>query len=62
VLEFIPLAGPLAIGLLAVGFAAFHSLAQAIGVLLFLLVLRTVQDYVVSRKSWAWEFTCIRCP
>jgi predicted PurR-regulated permease PerM len=47
VLEFIPLAGPLAIGLLAVGFAAFHSLAQAIVVLLFLVVLRVVQDYVV---------------
>jgi len=46
-LEFIPLAGPLAIGLLAVGFAAFHSLAQAIVVLLFLVVLRVVQDYVV---------------
>ena len=47
VLEFIPLAGPLTIGILAVGFAAFHSLALAIGVLLFLLVLRAVQDYVV---------------
>lgn len=50
VLEFIPLAGPLAIGLLAVGFAAFHSPALAIGVLLFLLVLRAVQDYVVYPK------------
>ena len=49
-LEFIPLAGPLSIGLLAVGFAAFHSPALAIGVLLFLLVLRTVQDYVVYPK------------
>jgi predicted PurR-regulated permease PerM len=47
VLEFIPLAGPLAIGLLAVGFAAFHSFAQAIVVLLVLVVLRVVQDYVV---------------
>jgi predicted PurR-regulated permease PerM len=47
VLEFIPLAGPLAIGFLAVGFAAFHSPAQAIVVLLFLVVLRVVQDYVV---------------
>lgn len=46
-LEFIPMAGPLAIGLLAVGFAAFHSPALAIGVLIFLLVLRAVQDYVV---------------
>jgi predicted PurR-regulated permease PerM len=50
VLEFIPLAGPLAIGLLAVGFAAFHSLALAVGVLFFLLVLRAVQDYVVYPK------------
>jgi predicted PurR-regulated permease PerM len=50
VLEFIPLAGPLAIGLLAVGFAAFHSLALAIGVLLFLFGLRAVQDYVVYPK------------
>ena len=50
VLEFIPMAGPLAIGLLAVGFAAFHSLGQAIVVLLFLVVLRVVQDYVVYPK------------
>ncbi len=50
VLEFIPMAGPLAIGLLAVGVAAFHSFALAIGVLLFLLVLRAVQDYVVYPK------------
>jgi len=47
VLEFIPLAGPLAIGFLAAGFAAFHSPTQAIVVLLFLVVLRVVQDYVV---------------
>jgi predicted PurR-regulated permease PerM len=50
VVEFIPFAGPLAIGLLAVGVAAFHSSALAIGVLLFLLVLRAVQDYVVYPK------------
>jgi predicted PurR-regulated permease PerM len=50
VLEFIPLAGPLAIGVLATGFAAFHSLGQAVAVLLFLLVLRAVQDYVVYPK------------
>jgi predicted PurR-regulated permease PerM len=49
-LEFIPLAGPLAIGALAVGFAAFHSLGQALTVLVFLLVLRAVQDYVVYPK------------
>lgn len=50
VLEFIPLAGPLTIGVLATGFAAFHSLGQAVAVLLFLVVLRAVQDYVVYPK------------
>lgn len=50
VLEFIPLAGPLAIGVLATGFAGFHSLGQAVAVVLFLLVLRAVQDYVVYPK------------
>ncbi len=49
-LEFIPLAGPLAIGVLATGFAAFHSLGTAAVVLLFLLVLRAVQDYIVYPK------------
>jgi predicted PurR-regulated permease PerM len=49
-LEFIPMAGPLTIGLLATGFAAFHSLGQAAAVVLFLLVLRAVQDYVVYPK------------
>jgi predicted PurR-regulated permease PerM len=46
-LEFIPLAGPLTIGVLATSFAAFHSPGQALAVLLFLVVLRVVQDYVV---------------
>ena len=49
-LEFIPLAGPLTIGVLATGFAAFHSIGQAVAALLFLVVLRTVQDYVVYPK------------
>ncbi len=49
-LEFIPLAGPLTIGVLATGFAAFHSLGQTVAVLLFLVVLRAVQDYVVYPK------------
>ncbi len=49
-LEFVPLAGPLTIGVLATGFAAFHSLGRAVTVLLFLLVLRAVQDYVVYPK------------
>lgn len=47
-LEFIPLAGPLTIGALAVVFAGFHSGFKAAGVtLLFLVVLRIVEDYVV---------------
>jgi predicted PurR-regulated permease PerM len=46
-LEFIPFAGPLTIGVLATGFAAFHSFGQAMAVLLFLVVVRAVQDYVV---------------
>lgn len=50
VLEFIPLAGPLAVGVLATGFAAFHSLGQVVAVVLFLVVLRAVQDYVVYPK------------
>jgi predicted PurR-regulated permease PerM len=50
VLEFIPLVGPLTIGVVASSFAAFHSLAQVIVVLLFLVVLRVVQDYVVYPK------------
>jgi predicted PurR-regulated permease PerM len=46
-LEFIPLAGPLTIGILATTFAAFRSPGQAAAVLVFLVVLRVVQDYVV---------------
>lgn len=49
-LEFIPLAGPLAVGALAASFAAFHSAGQVVAVVLFLLVLRAVQDYVVYPK------------
>jgi predicted PurR-regulated permease PerM len=49
-LEFIPLAGPLAVGVLAASFAAFHSPGQTVAVLLFLLVLRAVQDYVIYPK------------
>jgi predicted PurR-regulated permease PerM len=48
--EFIPLAGPLAIGVLAAGFAAFHSLGLAAVVLLFLIVLRAAEDYIVYPK------------
>ncbi|HTD51741.1 MAG TPA: AI-2E family transporter, partial [Thermoanaerobaculia bacterium] len=49
-LEFIPLAGPLAVGVVAAGFAAFHSLGQVFAVVIFLVVLRIVQDYVVYPK------------
>jgi len=49
-LEFVPLAGPLAVGVLAASFAAFHSVGQVVAVVLFLLVLRAVQDYVVYPK------------
>lgn len=49
-LEFIPLAGPLTIGFLAASFAAFHSLGQALAVIIFLVLLRAVQDYVVYPK------------
>ena len=46
-LEFIPLAGPLTIGAIAVAFAAFSSPGQAFSVFAFLVVLRLVEDYVV---------------
>ena len=46
-LEFIPLAGPLAVGVLAVVFAAFHSRGQAGATLIFLVALRIVEDYVI---------------
>lgn len=47
VLEFIPLAGPLTIGALAVLFASFHSAGQAVATLAFLAILRIVEDYVI---------------
>ena len=49
-LEFVPLAGPLTVGVLAASFAAFHSLEQVLAVVVFLVVLRAVQDYVVYPK------------
>ena len=49
-LEFIPLAGPLTVGVVAASFAAFHSLGQVLAVMIFLVVLRAVQDYVVYPK------------
>ncbi len=50
VLEFIPLAGPLAVGFVAVTFASFHSFGQVLSVGIFLVVLRVLQDYVVYPK------------
>ena len=46
-LEFIPLVGPLIVAVGAVVVASFYSSGQALAVLLFLGVLRVVQDYVV---------------
>jgi predicted PurR-regulated permease PerM len=46
VFEFIPLAGPLAVGVLAVMVAGFHSPGTAVATAVFLLVLRIVHDYV----------------
>jgi predicted PurR-regulated permease PerM len=46
VLEFIPLAGPLAIGLLTVSICAFSSPWQALYVGIFLLALRFIHDYI----------------
>lgn len=46
VLEFIPLVGPLIIGVLATLIASFYSFNQAGAVAVFLLVLRLLQDYV----------------
>jgi predicted PurR-regulated permease PerM len=49
-LEFVPLAGPLTVGILAASLAAFHSLGQVLSVVVFLVVIRAVQDYVVYPK------------
>jgi len=46
-LEFIPLVGPLVVAVGATLVASFHSINQAIAVLVFLATLRLVQDYVV---------------
>jgi predicted PurR-regulated permease PerM len=44
--EFIPLAGPLTVAVIAAVVAGFHSGGTTAGVLLFLVVLRILQDYV----------------
>ena len=46
-LEFIPLVGPLTIALVAALIAGFYSFNMALGVLVFLGILRIVQDYVI---------------
>ena len=46
-LEFIPLVGPLVVALGTSLVASFHSINQAVVVLLFLGTLRVVQDYVI---------------
>ncbi len=47
-LEFIPLAGPLTVAVIAVLLTAgLHSITAALLVLLFLIVLRIAQDYVI---------------
>ncbi|HVG29147.1 MAG TPA: AI-2E family transporter [Pyrinomonadaceae bacterium] len=45
--EFIPLAGPLAVAIIAITLASFHSPGTAVGVFIFLAVLRIAQDYVI---------------
>ena len=45
--EFIPLVGPLAIAILAAGVAGVHAPLLAVWVLVFLGVLRVLQDYVI---------------
>jgi predicted PurR-regulated permease PerM len=46
-LEFIPLVGPLTLAVSAMLIASFYSVNLALGVLLFLGVLRIAQDYVI---------------
>jgi predicted PurR-regulated permease PerM len=49
-LEFIPLVGPLALAIIAALIASFYSINLAIGVLVFLGILRIAQDYVIYPK------------
>lgn len=46
-LEFIPLVGPLTIALAAASIGGFYSFNMALGVIIFLGVLRILQDYVI---------------
>ena len=47
VLEFVPLVGPLLATAIAVTVTSFHSFDHALWVLMFLLIVRIVQDYVI---------------
>jgi predicted PurR-regulated permease PerM len=47
VLEFIPLIGPLVLGVVAVGVAMVHNPMLAVWTALFLTVVRVVEDYVI---------------
>jgi len=46
ILEFIPLAGPLTVGIIATLVASFYSFGTAVATVIFLVVLRIVHDYV----------------
>ena len=46
-LEFIPLIGPLVVALIATLIASVYSMKQALGVIVFLGIVRIVHDYVV---------------
>lgn len=46
-LEFIPLIGPLVVALIAIPIASAYSIKQALGVVVFLGIVRIVHDYVV---------------
>jgi predicted PurR-regulated permease PerM len=46
-LEFIPLVGPLAVALIATLIASSFSMQQALGVVVFLGIMRIVHDYVI---------------
>jgi predicted PurR-regulated permease PerM len=57
-LEFIPLVGPLVVALGASLVASFHSVGQAIVVLVFLGLLRIVQDYVIYPRLIILAILC----
>lgn len=46
-LEFIPLAGPLAVAIIVAVISSFYSVSTALGVLVFLAILRVIHDYAI---------------